>query len=96
MTTAHPHPHAPPPEPAADENKLVTERREEVTTEGGLAVAGHEGWIAPVVKALADAGVGVSIGHTAASHEAVLIRKPCSIGNSEFQRRLHSFIHAAL
>ncbi|MDQ1153547.1 pyridoxine 5'-phosphate synthase [Brevundimonas sp. SORGH_AS_0993] len=40
---------------------LVPERREEVTTEGGLAVAGHEGRIAPVVKALTDAGVRVSL-----------------------------------
>lgn len=40
---------------------LVPERREEVTTEGGLAVAGHEARIAPVVKALADAGVRVSL-----------------------------------
>ncbi|MDI6626039.1 MAG: pyridoxine 5'-phosphate synthase, partial [Brevundimonas sp.] len=40
---------------------LVPERREEVTTEGGLAVAGHEGRIAPVTKALADAGVRVSL-----------------------------------
>ena len=30
MTTAHPHPHAPQPEAAADENKLVTERREKL------------------------------------------------------------------
>ena len=40
---------------------LVPERREEVTTEGGLAVAGHEARIAPVVKALVDAGVRVSL-----------------------------------
>ena len=40
---------------------LVPERREEVTTEGGLAVAGHEDRIAPVVRALADAGVRVSL-----------------------------------
>ena len=40
---------------------LVPERREEVTTEGGLAVAGHEARIAPVVKALSDAGVRVSL-----------------------------------
>jgi len=40
---------------------LVPERREEVTTEGGLAVAGHENRIAPVVRALADAGVRVSL-----------------------------------
>jgi pyridoxine 5-phosphate synthase len=40
---------------------LVPERREEVTTEGGLAVTGHEARIAPVVRALADAGVRVSL-----------------------------------
>lgn len=40
---------------------LVPERREEVTTEGGLAVAGHEGRIAPVVQALKDAGIRVSL-----------------------------------
>lgn len=40
---------------------LVPERREEVTTEGGLAVAGHEARIAPVVRALVGAGVRVSL-----------------------------------
>lgn len=40
---------------------LVPERREEVTTEGGLAVAGHEARITPVVKALSDAGIRVSL-----------------------------------
>ncbi|MBU1383255.1 MAG: pyridoxine 5'-phosphate synthase [Alphaproteobacteria bacterium] len=40
---------------------LVPERREEVTTEGGLAVAGHETRIAPVVRALVDAGIRVSL-----------------------------------
>ncbi len=40
---------------------LVPERREEVTTEGGLAVAGHEARIAPVAHALADAGIRVSL-----------------------------------
>jgi pyridoxine 5-phosphate synthase len=40
---------------------LVPERREEVTTEGGLAVAGHEARIAPVARALADAGIRVSL-----------------------------------
>lgn len=40
---------------------LVPERREEVTTEGGLAVAGHEARIAPVVKALSVAGIRVSL-----------------------------------
>lgn len=40
---------------------LVPERREEVTTEGGLAVSGHEARIGPVVRALADAGIRVSL-----------------------------------
>jgi len=40
---------------------LVPERREEVTTEGGLAVAGHEARITPVVKALSGAGMRVSL-----------------------------------
>ena len=40
---------------------LVPERREEVTTEGGLAVAGCEARIAPVARALSDAGVRVSL-----------------------------------
>jgi pyridoxine 5-phosphate synthase len=40
---------------------LVPERREERTTEGGLDVAGAEGAVAPVVRALADAGVRVSL-----------------------------------
>ncbi len=40
---------------------LVPERREEVTTEGGLAVAGQEARIAPVAQALAAAGIRVSL-----------------------------------
>lgn len=40
---------------------LVPERREEVTTEGGLAVAGHEARIAPVARRLSDAGIRVSL-----------------------------------
>jgi len=40
---------------------IVPERREEVTTEGGLAVAGHEARIAPLAQALTGAGVRVSL-----------------------------------
>jgi pyridoxine 5-phosphate synthase len=39
---------------------LVPERREEVTTEGGLDVAGGYAQIAPVVRRLVEAGVRVS------------------------------------
>jgi pyridoxine 5-phosphate synthase len=40
---------------------LVPERREEVTTEGGLDVAGQYNRIAPVVRSLKAAGVRVSL-----------------------------------
>ena len=40
---------------------LVPERREEVTTEGGLDVVRHRPTIAPVVQALSGAGVRVSL-----------------------------------
>ncbi|HEY2482728.1 MAG TPA: pyridoxine 5'-phosphate synthase [Caulobacteraceae bacterium] len=40
---------------------LVPERREEVTTEGGLDVAGGHNKIAPVVARLRDAGIRVSL-----------------------------------
>ncbi|MGZ3274609.1 MAG: pyridoxine 5'-phosphate synthase [Caulobacteraceae bacterium] len=40
---------------------LVPERREERTTEGGLDVAGAHNAVAPVVRALSDAGVRVSL-----------------------------------
>lgn len=40
---------------------LVPERREEVTTEGGLDVAGQQARIAPVARALAAAGIRVSL-----------------------------------
>jgi pyridoxine 5-phosphate synthase len=53
---------------------LVPERREEVTTEGGLDVARGHNSIAPVVKTLAAAGIRVScfidadLAQVAASH----------------------------
>lgn len=40
---------------------LVPERREEVTTEGGLDVARHHAVVGPVVRRLRDAGVRVSL-----------------------------------
>jgi pyridoxine 5-phosphate synthase len=40
---------------------LVPERREEVTTEGGLDVAGQHNRIAPVVRTLREAGTRVSL-----------------------------------
>lgn len=40
---------------------LVPERRAELTTEGGLAVAGHESRLTPFVGALREAGIRVSL-----------------------------------
>lgn len=40
---------------------LVPERREELTTEGGLDVAGQSELVQPVVRALQDAGIDVSL-----------------------------------
>ena len=40
---------------------LVPERREEVTTEGGLDVAGHQNRVAPTVSALKAVGIRVSL-----------------------------------
>jgi len=40
---------------------MVPERRQELTTEGGLDAAGLSGRLAPIVKRLKDAGIGVSL-----------------------------------
>lgn len=44
-----------------DEVCLVPERRQELTTEGGLDVAGHFAALAPTCGRLADAGIAVSL-----------------------------------
>ena len=44
-----------------DDVCIVPERRAELTTEGGLAVAGNEAALAPLVRALVDAGIRVSL-----------------------------------
>jgi pyridoxine 5-phosphate synthase len=44
-----------------DDVCLVPERREELTTEGGLAVAGHQPRLTDVCSKLADAGIAVSL-----------------------------------
>lgn len=40
---------------------LVPERREEVTTEGGLAVAGQSAYLLPKIQKLKDAGIRISL-----------------------------------
>jgi pyridoxine 5-phosphate synthase len=44
-----------------DQATLVPERREEVTTEGGLDVAGNRSRVAEVIAALRDRGISVSL-----------------------------------
>ena len=44
-----------------DQVTLVPERREEVTTEGGLDVVGHQAETAAAIARLRDAGIGVSL-----------------------------------
>lgn len=44
-----------------DQATLVPERREEVTTEGGLEVAGQKARVAEIVARLRDAGIAVSL-----------------------------------
>ena len=44
-----------------DQATLVPERREEVTTEGGLDVAGQRERVAAVVAGLREAGISVSL-----------------------------------
>jgi pyridoxine 5-phosphate synthase len=48
---------------------LVPERRAEVTTEGGLDVAGQHNMLAPVVASLNDAGIRVSLFIDADAHQ---------------------------
>jgi pyridoxine 5-phosphate synthase len=56
---------------------LVPERREEVTTEGGLDVAGQHNRVAPCVAALKRAGVRVSL---FVEPDAVQIRAAAQVG----------------
>jgi pyridoxine 5-phosphate synthase len=44
-----------------DQATLVPERREEITTEGGLDAVGHRAAVADALKRLRDAGIGVSL-----------------------------------
>jgi pyridoxine 5-phosphate synthase len=58
---------------------LVPERRQEVTTEGGLDVAGQHNHLAPIIARLTDAGIRVSLFITADPRQidaAARIRAP--------------------
>ena len=48
---------------------IVPEKREEVTTEGGLAVAGHEAKLSTLLAPLKEAGIRLSLFIEASEHE---------------------------
>lgn len=48
---------------------IVPEKREEVTTEGGLAVAGHEAKLSALLAPLKEAGIRLSLFIEASEHE---------------------------
>ena len=56
---------------------IVPEKREEVTTEGGLAVAGHEEKLTPLLSQLKQAGIRISLFIEASETE---IRAAASVG----------------
>src|SRR4029453_16778631 len=54
---------------------LVPERREELTTEGGLDVAGQHNALAPFIARLSDAGIRVSLFISADSRQIEMAAK---------------------
>jgi pyridoxine 5-phosphate synthase len=54
---------------------LVPERREELTTEGGLDVVGQQQVLAPVIGRLSDAGIRVSLFISADPHQIEMAAK---------------------
>ena len=90
-----------------DDVCIVPERRAELTTEGGLAVAGNEAALAPLVRGLVDAGVRVSLfvdpdpRQIAASHAvgATVVElhtgRYCEVGGDAVAEELRQLVAAA-
>jgi pyridoxine 5-phosphate synthase len=74
-----------------DECTLVPEKRQELTTEGGLDVAGNKGKIAAAVDCLRDAGSVVSLFIT---HEAKQVGAAAAVGAHYIE--LHTGVYARL
>lgn len=72
---------------------LVPERREEVTTEGGLDAAAHHNKLAPIVGQLADAGIRVSL-FVEASNVQFAVAK--AMGASVVELHTGAYCEAAL
>jgi pyridoxine 5-phosphate synthase len=71
---------------------LVPERREEVTTEGGLDAAGGRARLAPVVRALGEAGCRVSL---FVEPEAVQLDAARALGAPVVELHTGAYAHAA-
>ena len=90
-----------------DDVCIVPERRAELTTEGGLAVAGNEAALEPLVRALVDADIRVSLfvdpdpRQIAASHAvgATVVElhtgRYCEVGGDAVAAELRQLVAAA-
>jgi pyridoxine 5-phosphate synthase len=72
---------------------LVPERRAELTTEGGLDVAGQSGALQPVVDALRDAGIRVSLFIDADPRQ---IEAACALGAPVVELHTGAYCEAAI
>ncbi len=71
---------------------IVPERREEVTTEGGLDAAGQHNHLKPFVSRLSDAGIRVSLFINAEHHQ---IEAAKSLGAPVIELHTGAYAHAA-
>lgn len=70
---------------------IVPEKREEVTTEGGLAVAGNEERLAPLFTKIKDAGIRLSLFIEASERE---IRAAAALGADIIELHTGTYCHA--
>ncbi len=71
---------------------IVPERREELTTEGGLSVAGNEARVSQACRRLSDAGVSVSLFVDADASE---IRAAAAVGAASVELHTGCYANAA-
>lgn len=71
---------------------LVPERREEITTEGGLALGEVEGEVAPVIERLATAGIRTSL---FIDPDPATLRRAAELGTEAVELHTGEFANAA-
>ena len=71
---------------------IVPEKRTEVTTEGGLDVAGHSETLRPMVKRLADAGIRVSM---FVDPDPLQLKASAAIGAAVVELHTGTYCHGA-